>query len=367
MKHMNVLAETIGPKGYGVYRAQWYQGQLLLEPSEGQPEVWITPGFVDIHLHGAFGIDFMDATPEQLHTLSKGLEEHGYEAFMATTVTAPPQAVLRALYNLAEYQEQAKNSPSGAEILGVHVEGPFISPLYPGAQPPEFIIEPPTKNSIWDRILEHPLVKIITLAPEVPHALPLISRLRKQGVIVSMGHSNATYSEAHRAFEVGVRHTTHTFNAMRPFHHREAGLTGYALLKPEVITELIYDRIHVGYEAAKLLIQSKPQSALIAVSDSTLATGLQPGLDVTMWGHECYTKEDRVCLKHNNALAGSTLTLMNAYKNLASDFGSEIAMRMCSWNPRQALGFRKAPRLWLVFDKRLECIERIRTPSLTSF
>lgn len=346
------LAEMLGPEGLGVYEIDWSVQPPQFTRVSRPPKGLLVPGFVDIHIHGAFGTDFMSATASDMSHLCDKLAKVGYEAFLPTTVTASVSDVHRAL----------KVLPDHPMVAGFHLEGPFISPEFPGAQPQEFIAEPPLATSdelsVWDSVLDDPRLRVITLAPELPHALELISRLMERGVIVSMGHTNATYEEARRGFEFGAAHTTHTFNAMRGLHHREAGILGYALSADALRCELIYDRLHVSKEAAGLLFKCKPADRVIAVSDSTLATGLPPGQSVTMWGLDCVIGRQQVRLASNNALAGSAITLLDAFRNLHEDFGAEIAIRACCINPRLALGLKKV-RKWLHLDRETLEIEEI--------
>jgi N-acetylglucosamine-6-phosphate deacetylase len=192
----------------------------------------------------------------------------------------------------------------------------------------------------------------------VPNGLELTSRLFQRNVIVSMGHTNATFEEARRGFEFGASHTTHTFNAMRGLHHREAGTVGYALTNDALTCELIYDRLHVVPDAARLLMKCKPADRIIAVSDSTLATGLTAGQAVKMWGLDCIIGKKQVRLASNNALAGSAITLLDAFRNLHEDFGPEVAIRACSLSPRKALKI-EGVRRWLVLDKDLKIVSSI--------
>lgn len=316
------------------------------EPVEAADAI-LAPGFVDIHIHGAFGTDFMSATRAEMDDLGSALGDIGYETYLPTTVTASPEAVLDALSNL----------PVSLMVGGFHLEGPFISPDFPGAQPPSAILDPPAVGSAWDPVLEDPRLRVITVAPERPNALPLIQRLSARGVIVSMGHTNCTFAEGQRAVEAGARHTTHTYNAMRPLHHREAGMVGFALSSASVTAELIYDRVHVCPEAAGLLIQCKGADGVIAVSDSTLASGLPPGQTIDMWGLVCVTSRGQIRLKSNGALAGSAITLLDAFRNLAADFGPEFAMRATSLNPRRALRIATPPAVWSVFDLDLNLVK----------
>jgi N-acetylglucosamine-6-phosphate deacetylase len=172
-----------------------------------------------------------------------------------------------------------------------------------------------------------------------------------------MGHTNATYDEARHGFEFGASHTTHTFNAMRALHHREAGTVGYALSNDALATELIYDRLHVSEDAARLLFKCKPADKVIAVSDSTMATGMAPGKRFKMWGLDCVTGRKEVRLE-SGALAGSAITLLDAFRNLHEDFGPETAIRACCLNPRLSMGWTQTPRVFLELDKNLEITGR---------
>lgn len=330
------FAYALGPVGYRPYRISWDKGGPSLEPEDGTPESVLMPGFVDIHIHGSFGIDFMSCSQAELISLADQLSEIGVESFLPTTVTASPAQVADAIAKL----------PSSVEsILGFHLEGPFISDKYPGAQPQGDIAGLPPSPA-WEPILADLRLRVITMAPELTGALPLIQQLASRGVIVSMGHTNATYVECAAAYASGARHTTHTFNAMRPLHHREAGTVGFALAHPELGCELIYDRLHVSQPAAQILIQAKSPDKLIAVSDSTLATGLEPGQTIKMWGLDCVTAPGEIRLAVDGTLAGSAISIRDAFFNLASDFGFEIAIRACCYNPRMALGQSSRPRVW---------------------
>jgi N-acetylglucosamine-6-phosphate deacetylase len=339
---------ALGPDGFGTYRVDWSVSPPLFERVSQPPRGLLIPGFVDIHIHGAFGIDFMSASKADMGLLCQRLEAEGYEAFLPTTVTASTADVAGALSNI----------PDSPMVAGFHLEGPFISTKYPGAQPPSAIIGPPAGPSDWDAILDDPRLRVITMAPERPNALELTARLMKRGVIVSMGHTDATYDEARRGFEFGAAHTTHTYNAMRPLHHREAGTVGYALSNDDLSTELIYDRLHVSKEAARLLLKCKPIDRVIAVSDSTMATGMPPGQTIEMWGLKCVTGRKEIRLADNGSLAGSAITLLDAFRNLAEDFGEEVAIRLCCLNPRRVLGMTGPPRALLELDRNYEIVGR---------
>lgn len=333
---------ALGPAGWGVYEVDVRDGGPTFRPSNQSPRGILIPGFVDIHCHGAFGADFMSAETSGIEELCDRLWAVGYEAFLPTTVTARAEDARSAIGKL----------PNHPMIAGFHLEGPFISPKFPGAQPPGFIATPPDGAGEWDPILEDPRLRVVTLAPEIRGGLDLTRRLARAGVTVSLGHSNATCAEARDAIGAGATHVTHTFNAMRPFHHREVGLLGCALIEDALACELIYDRHHVSPEAAALLIRAKPVDRLIAVSDSTMATGLPEGSAIQMWGLDCVVGRQEVRLAENGALAGSAITLFDAFRNLFEDFGPEVAVRACCLNPRAAVG-REEVRRWLILDQDL--------------
>lgn len=375
-------ARFAGLDGFGVYDVDLRAGSF--KRVEGEAETLLIPGFADIHIHGAFGIDFMTASRDQMLELCERLAGEGYESFLPTTVTAPAADVKSALANL----------PDHPMIAGFHLEGPFISPKHPGAQPPRHMTTPADAGHEWRAVLDDPRLRAITLAPELPGALDLIQRLSARGVICSIGHTDATYEQCAAAMMAGARHMTHTFNAMRPLHHREPGAVGFALTRDDASCELIYDRLHVSPEVAGLLAKNKPEGRLIAVSDSSLATGLPDG-EIEMWGHRCVistsdlrqTRSPKdpkppihddscggvggrgrsVTIKGSAALAGSAITLLHAFRNLYEDFGPETAISACCLNPRQALkppipsgeglrGEGRAPSTYLELDRSLQIV-----------
>lgn len=347
---MSFNAKMLGPEGFGTYEIDL--DEVTFRRTHRSSDFLLVPGFVDIHIHGAFGLDFMSGSTEDLLILAERLEAEGYEGFLPTTVTASPEAISAALARLPEHPA----------ILGFHLEGPFISRKYPGAQPQEYIVSPPEDESVWDAILDDPRLRVVTLAPELPGALDLTLRLMKRGVIVSMGHTDATYEEARRGYEFGATHTTHTFNAMRALHHREAGTVGYALSNDSLTTELIYDRVHVTSDAARLLLKCKPIERVIAVSDATMAAGMASGLRIDMWGLSCIVGHKEVRLG-NGTLAGSAITLLDAFKNLAEDFGPEIAIHLCCINPRRALGMT-TPRVYTLLDRNYRVEKRFELTTM---
>lgn len=341
---MTLRVAAVGTEGFGTYQLDG--GRLT--PADGAPDAILAPGFYDIHVHGGNGIDAMTATADEFAKLCAFFAERGYEAFLPTTVTASPEAVSAFLDRL----------PENPMIGGVHLEGPFISPKHPGAQPKEWIVGPPGEDSPWQRLILDPRVKLMTVAPELPGAPELIRRLTSRGVRIGMGHTDATYAEAKVGFDAGATHTTHTFNAMRGFHHREAGMAGFALAEPNLMTELIYDRLHVCRESAGILVKAKAADKLLAVSDGTAAAGLAKGTCLKMWNHDAIVGDGDVRLP-DGTLAGSAITLLDAFRNLSADFGIEAAIRATSLNPRSLLGLSETPRVNVIFGLDYEIREII--------
>ena len=343
---------TVGPEGYGVYDVKWDGNQPSLRPSSKEPDGYLVPGFVDIHFHGAFGIDLMAATSDDLTRLCDSLKAYGYESVVLTTITASAKDVAKALSQV----------PPHPMIEGIHIEGPFISDTYPGAQPVDAIMAMRDAGPEWKAVFEDPLVTIVTLAPDNPGSLEAIPGLVANGILVSLGHTNATMEQAAEAFSRGATNVTHTFNAMRGLHHREPGILGAALTDDHVTCELIYDKHHVDRAAAEILLRCKGLDAVVAVSDSSAATGMPDGTELKMWGHDCLVSGQTVRLQSNGSLAGSAVTLLDCFQNLASDFGAEAAIRACSLNPSRLLG--KSPNsasVWVRFDNGLELTDIYRS------
>ncbi len=301
----------------------------------GAPGHLLVPGFIDVHIHGALGRDLMEGTEDALEVISRFLARHGTTAYLATTVTASPIATLQAVEALGR---QVNRPQPGARLLGLHLEGPFINPEKRGAHPAEHIRRPSTL--IFDQLLAHSdhQIKLITLAPEVEGGLELIQYARSKGVVVSMGHSNATLEEARSAISLGAGNATHTFNAMRDFSHRDPGILGAVLTTPHVWAELIADGVHVSPSAVNLCIQCKQSGRILLVSDAVSATGMPDGqyrladFEITLSGGVCRTREGQ--------LAGSTLTQDQALRNVVrwSNRPLEAVLPMLTRNPARSVG-----------------------------
>jgi N-acetylglucosamine-6-phosphate deacetylase len=296
------------------------------------------PGFIDIHIHGAGGRDVMEAGTDALSTVTRKVAEFGTTSLLATTVTASPDDTCRAVERIARYiPQQHAVQPSGAEVLGIHFEGPFISKERRGVHPPEWIQLPSAE--MLERLLQAAAgnARLMTLAPELLGATQCIEAAQKAGVVISIGHTNADYEQARMAIAHGARSATHTYNAMRPFTHRDPGVVGAVLTSPEIDAELIADGVHVEEGAMKLLLKAKGSERVILVSDGLSATGMPDGK--YMLGDFEVTVTNGVCRNAAGVLAGSTLTLDRALRNIVN-LGVPIrdAMRMLTLNPASLLG-----------------------------
>jgi N-acetylglucosamine-6-phosphate deacetylase len=296
------------------------------------------PGFIDIHIHGAGGHDVMEGTGEAMSTVAQTLARHGTTSFVATTVTASPDDTCRSVEGIARYiTQQFETLQPKAEVLGVHYEGPFINKARRGVHPAEWVQLPSTE--LLQRFVQAAAGKarILTIAPELLGAIPCIHAAREAGIVVAMGHTDATYEEARAGIVHGARHAVHVYNAMRPFSHRDSGVIGAVLTSQEVTAELIADGIHVEEAAMRLLLQAKGPGCVILISDGLSATGMPDGK--YMLGTFEVTVAGGVCRNAEGKLAGSTLTLDRALRNVvALGISLPDAVRMLTTNPAKLLG-----------------------------
>lgn len=300
----------------------------------------VVPGFVDVHIHGAGGHDVMEATPDALGAIAATVATHGTTSFVATTVTASEKETCTSVAGIANYVlNSGEFAPRelSAEILGIHFEGPFISSARRGVHPSEWIAAPSTE--IFGKILKpaRGTGQIITLAPELPGALDLIAAARNAGLVISLGHTNATYEQSMAAIEAGATHAAHVYNAMRPFSHRETGVLGAVLTSPKVSAELIADGVHVDEAAIRMLVALKTPERVILVSDGMSATGMPDG-KYQLGMFEVKVSKG-VARNAEGKLAGSTLTLDRALRNMV-EIGVPFisALRMVTVNPARQIG-----------------------------
>ncbi|HKW35815.1 MAG TPA: N-acetylglucosamine-6-phosphate deacetylase [Candidatus Acidoferrum sp.] len=296
------------------------------------------PGFIDIHIHGAGGRDVMEGDGDALGVVTRKVAEFGTTSLLATTVTAAPDATIRATVGISLYiTQQHAAKESRAEVLGIHFEGPFISKERRGVHPVEWI-QPPSQD-LLNRFLQaaNGKARLITIAPEVLGAAPCMEAARKAGLVVSVGHTDANYEQTRFAIAHGARSATHTYNAMRPFTHRDPGVIGAVLTSPEINAELIADGVHVEEGAMKLLLKAKGYERVTLVSDGLSATGMPDG-KYMLGGFEV-TVTNGVCRNAAGILAGSTLTLDRALRNIVNlGVPLQDAIRMLTLNPASLLG-----------------------------
>jgi N-acetylglucosamine-6-phosphate deacetylase len=277
----------------------------------------VLPGLIDVHVHGGYGFGVMNATYEDLDGMSRFHAAHGTTAFLATTSTAPGEAIEQALANVKRGMDRGV---SGAELIGIHLEGPFINPKRGGAQDKTQMIHP--DPALFERFLAAAggAIRLVTMAPELPGGMELVDRLVRAGITVSLGHSDATWAEAEEAVRRGAAHTTHHFNGMRPLHHREPGLAGAGLLMDELTTEIIADGIHVHPEVVRLLYRVKSPDNICAITDAVEPAGLPDG----EYG-DLVLKNGEIQLKSGESLAGSSLTMLKALRNVVRFTGLSVA------------------------------------------
>ncbi|MFX3650878.1 MAG: N-acetylglucosamine-6-phosphate deacetylase [Paenibacillus sp.] len=297
----------------------------------------IVPGFIDIHVHGGNGEDFMDASPEVLDKITSFHSTQGTTAMLATSMTAPKERLDNVL---AEVNRYRSGEMPYAQLEGVHLEGPFFSPKWPGAQNPEHIILPDVSwLEAWEK--QYPgLIRQVTLAPEREGALEVISWLREQRITAALGHTDATYEEVERAVEAGLHHAVHTFNAMTPLHHRLPGAAGAVLSDPRISAEVIADGIHVHPAAISILAQLKRHNdQLVLITDAMSAAGLEDG-EYKIGDLPVIVKHGEARLKDGGALAGSTLTMIRGFRYLIQEVGLSLnaASRAASLTPARLLG-----------------------------
>jgi N-acetylglucosamine-6-phosphate deacetylase len=305
---MHETGRILTPAGWVAGRIESRDGRIVaIEQGAGPAAAKdraIVPGFIDLHVHGGFGVDVMDTRqggPAVLATLAERLPATGTTAFLATTLTAPADV-------LADILAVALPT-AGAACLGFHLEGPMIAPAYRGVQPADAIR--PVSPAEAHRWIESGRVRLVTVAPEVPGALPLIRHLTRHGIRVNLGHSGATFAEAAAGFDAGADGVTHLFNAMSPLHHREPGLIGQALDRDGVFVEMIADGHHVVPALVRAIFRLC-RERVVLVTDAIRATGLGDGAYTL--GPVAVTVAGGVARDERGRLAGSVLTPIEAYR-----------------------------------------------------
>ena len=296
----------------------------------------VVPGFIDQHVHGAGGSDGMDGTTADISTIANTLAKEGTTSFLVTTMTQSKDNLLKAMTAVKDYRE--KDLKTGARVVGIHLEGPFIAAAHKGAQPLEYVVLPDTETFDQYNLASGNAIKIVSLAPEVEGASTLIRHLKEKGVVSSIGHSGAKYSDVEKAVLDGATNVTHTYNAQSGLHHREIGVVGSAMLIDQLNCEMIADTIHVSVPAMKLLVKNKSSDKVILITDAMRAKGLPDG-ESELGGQKVIVKNGEARLS-DGVLAGSVLKMNNALENVVTKVGVplETAIKFATINPAKNLG-----------------------------
>jgi len=301
-------------------------------------QMLVTPGFIEPHIHGCGGVDVMDGTYESLNAVSRILPRHGTTSFLATTVSSPPEVLTTALERLGALIPQ---SFDGAQPLGIHLEGPFISVARRGTHKAANVLAPdPVLLAKWVRASNKSL-RLLTLAPELPDSEGLVRVAEDSGAVLAMGHSNATFEEAGSAAQRGICYAVHTFNAMRAFSHRDPGIVGEVLADDRIFAEIIADGAHVVPPVVRLFARAKGKERVLLVTDAISAMDMPDGRYVL--GTDAVDVIDGICRDAEGRLAGSTLTQEIALRNFVdwTEWSLEDALPGLTLNPARALKLEK--------------------------
>ena len=313
---------------------------------------YVSSGFIDIHIHGSKGADVMDGKKSSLDIISEAVLKNGVTSFLATTMTMSKQDIKKSFETVSDYM---KSESKGANILGIHVEGPFINKSYKGAQNGSYIIPPD-----YDMIKSHmDIIRLMTIAPEVEGTLDFVKRLKNESsqIKFSIGHSAATFEQAINGYETGIDSTTHLFNGMTGLHHRNPGIVG-AVFKKKPYFEVIADKIHVHEGLFDVLGDCIGKDKMILVTDAMCACQMDPG-EYDLGGQLVVVDDTSARLK-SGTLAGSILRMNDALRNLKShtDYKLYDLINMVTLNPATMLGLEKIGKVetgyhadLTVFDK----------------
>ncbi|ACA39907.1 N-acetylglucosamine-6-phosphate deacetylase [Lysinibacillus sp. VIII_CA] len=307
---------------------------------------FLLPGFIDMHIHGSAQMDTMDASDEGLHIMAQSLLKEGTTSFLATTMTQSFDKIERAIVNVAQFQPKSDE----AEVLGLHIEGPFVSKQRAGAQPLDYIVQPDMEVIKKWQALSGQKIKQITLAPEEPNGMAAVQSLSESGVIVSIGHSDATFEQMQEAVQLGASQGTHLYNQMRPFHHRDPGVVGGVLLVDAIKAELIVDFIHMHEGAVEMAYRLKGADGIILITDAMRAKGMPYG-EYDLGGQLVHVTESGAHLS-NGSLAGSILTMDQAVRNMRqiTNCTLEELVKMSSYNAAQQLKLTNKGQLTEGYD-----------------
>ncbi|MFC4454215.1 N-acetylglucosamine-6-phosphate deacetylase [Deinococcus sonorensis] len=312
----------------------------------------LIPGMLDVHIHGAHGHDMMDGTATSIEVVSRACAESGCTAFLATSVSS----TMPDLLGMVDRVREVQGHEPGAVIAGIHAEGPYLNVRRKGMQNERFLRHPDLSE--MRQVLDHagPLLRMVTLAPELPGGLELTRFLVERGVIVAVAHSDATYEQALAAFEAGASHLTHCFNGMRPIHHRDPGLIVAAFEQPQVSLQAIVDHVHLHPAIVRLMHRIKGPDGVVLITDALQAMGLGDG-QYTFGGHRV-TVQDGVARLSDGTLASSTVTMNEALRNTV-ELGVPLmdAVRMAATTPATLLDLPHKGRIAVGADADLVLLD----------
>lgn len=296
----------------------------------------VLPGFIDQHIHGSATADTMDGTVDAISTMANSIASEGTVAFLATSMTQSNENISKAMISVKNYLD--KGLDTGAELLGVHLEGPYINTEKAGAQPAEYIVNPSIEEFAHYNKLSGNNIRIVTLAPEKQNSDEFIKYLVANDIRASIGHTSAKFADVEKALALGASQITHTYNAQTPLAHREVGVVGAAYLLDDLACEIICDLIHISIPALKLLFKNKPNDKVILITDAMRAKNLGDTVS-ELGGQTVYVKNGEARLA-NGALAGSVLKLNDAVKNIINTCGVDFctAVDYATANPAKNLG-----------------------------
>jgi len=293
------------------------------------------PGFIDTHIHGADGVDIMDAAPSELIDMSKFLASEGVTAWVPTFVPASDATYARAVNAISNAMETRHGAT--ARILGIHYEGPFVNMAQCGALHKDYFKTYQAPLDLDSLPIPGTGIKMTTMSPEIEGGVELVGALKERGWIVSIGHTRADVEVLDRAFNAGARHMTHFMNAMAPLHHRNPGPIGWGMSRNDVSCDIIADGIHLDPFVLKLLLNIKGAGSLSLISDAIAAAGKGDG-DYQIWGETISVKNGRTSNSHGS-IAGSVITMLDAVRMMRSLAVSDVDLaRMASLNPARLLG-----------------------------
>lgn len=329
------MPAAIEMKDHKIVRV-YKHGSVKVDKDYG--DMRILPGFIDIHCHGAFGFDTNDANPEGLKHWTKNIPSEGVTSFLATTITQLKSVLKPAVENVAKVMDEGYD---GAEILGIHFEGPYLDMKYKGAQPPEAIVKPNVEEFKEYQEAAKGHIKLMTVAPEHDDDFALTRYCAEHNVAISIGHTSATYEEATLAVANGAKSFTHTFNGMSPFNHRANGTVGASMRLDGVFGEVICDGHHSTPEALHMFFKNKGKDHVIMISDALMCKGSPVGSKFMFGGHEIEIMPDGTAhLTESGTIAGSTLKLNNGLRNLVekAQVSFAAAINACTINPAKLIG-----------------------------